>query len=218
MGLIASLCHRSGKGVVAGSAIHQVASDGSLTGKEPHTWGLGCRRAAQTRHRRPVNHQRQRHGLLRCAATCATHGSIMLFLDSASLSSWEAFSSTRMFTGMPRLAALTAAESAAVTVCLQVTSPNDKGLTTGITTNPTILQRDGLECSVHSLQRFAATVSLQHGEHMVTHLLLPDGRAVHVLCVTQPRAQHAPTCRHSNAERLRFSCRRGATIWQLAGS
>ena len=55
----------------------------------------------------------------------------------------------------------------------KATSPV-KGLTAGITTNPAILQRDGVECSVQSLQRFAATVSLRHGERVLSLVLRPD--------------------------------------------
>ena len=103
MVLIGSQYRCSEKGDTGGKASSRVASFGSLTGKTPISGVFTCRRVAQSRHRCPINHQWQQHGLVRCAATCASHSSIMLFLDSASLSSWDTFSSTRMFTGMSQV-------------------------------------------------------------------------------------------------------------------
>jgi hypothetical protein len=84
----------------------------------------------------------------------------MLFLDSASVSSWSNFASTRMFAGAIGHARVNCM------ICEGSTrhtkrEPNLRHPCAGITTNPAILQRDGVECSVPSLQRFAATVSVR---------------------------------------------------------
>ena len=87
----------------------------------------------------------------------------MLFLDSASISSWHSFAPTRMFAGL-----FPARDHVPVVQREDVAQPpaDLRHAYTGTTTNPAILQRDGVECTVPSLQRFAATVSVRRCAQM----------------------------------------------------
>ena len=153
----------STQGVLVSNANIPAASVRSSSSRDGRISINECQDTAQCWHNSPIRQQRRRRGPVCTAASSARDSSIRLFLDSASLSSWDALSSTRMFTGVPAL--LFAADPR---TCCQAAGFNKQRCAAGVTTNPAILQKDGVECSVESLQRFAATVSLRRGEHTRT--------------------------------------------------